>query len=244
MCYHISLLKKENTIEAMINAQYTMPLAYEPYYHFNGWEKKHLSIIKQHDENLIDLALWGVLPTNYDLSKRNDFQLKTNTLNATRERLFSSNLYSQFIKYQKCIILVDGFFEPHSSSLGEKIPFYFKEKNHNLIAFAGIYSLIDDHLKTPMYSASIITTEANSFFKEVHNKPNAKGSYRMPLILDPTDYKDWLNTDNKDEIKTLLHTFTEQEIINYPVSKSLFSNKVDSNVVSILDRVEFQKGLF
>jgi putative SOS response-associated peptidase YedK len=66
----------------------------------------------------------------------------------------------------------------------------------------------------------------------------------MPLILDPTDYKDWLSTDNKDEIKNLLQTFTKQEIINYPISKSLFSNTVDSNVFNILDRVEFQKGLF
>ncbi|WP_282073959.1 SOS response-associated peptidase [Polaribacter atrinae] len=244
MCYHISLLKKQNTIEAKMKAIYKATLPYQPYYHFNGWEKKHLSIIKQNDLDTIDFASWGVLPTNYNLTDRTAFLAKTNTLNATKERLFSSTLYQQFIIGQKCIILADGFFEPHASTMGEKIPFYFKEKSHNLIAFAGIYSEIAQKGKEPNYSASIITTEANAYFKEIHNKPNVNGSYRMPLILDPSNYKDWLTLDTKGDINGVLETFTQQEIISYPVSKKLFSNKIDTNVPGILDRVEFQRGLF
>ena len=129
MCYHISLTKPQKEIEDTFDAQYNIPFAYEPYYHFNGWEKKHLSIIKQNDETLIDLSLWGVLPTNFDLSERNKFLAKTNTLNATAERLYSSHLFSQFITWQKCLIIADGFFEPHTTPQKEKIPHYFKEKN-------------------------------------------------------------------------------------------------------------------
>ena len=243
MCYHISLTKPEKKIEDTFNAQYNIPLAFEPYYHFNGWETKHLSIIKQDDETLIDLAIWGVLPSFFDLSERNNFLIKTNTLNATAERLFTSNLFNQFITWQKCIIIADGFYEPHTTPEA-KIPYYFKEKNHNLFAFAGIYSVIDDHSSTPIYSASIITREANDFFKSIHNSPNKQGSYRMPLILDPRDYYDWLNATDEDEIKTLLHTFTKQEITAYPVSRDLFKTKIDTNNPEILKEVPFQKGLF
>lgn len=244
MCYHVSLLKEQNTIEAKMKAFYNDAILYEPYYHFNGWEKKNLSIIKQDDEKTIDLANWGVLPTNHSSSKRNSFLAKRNTLNATKERLFTSNLYNQFIYNQKCIILADGFIEPHSSSLGEKIPFYFKEKNHNIIAFAGIYSVNNENELNPTYSASIITTEATPFFREIHNKPNSNGSYRMPLILDPKFYKDWLSEKSEKSIIEILNTFTKQELVSYPVSKAIFSNKIDSNIPSILDKVEFQRGLF
>lgn len=244
MCYHISLTKSEKTIEDNFQAVYNVPLSFEPYFHFNGWENKYLSIIKQDDETLIDLATWGVLPTNYNLSERKNFLIKTNTLNATSERLYQSNLFKQFITWQKCLIIADGFYEPHTTIDKHKIPHYFKERNHNLIAFAGIYSVIDDHPTTPIYSASIITREANNFFKSIHNTPNKQGSFRMPLILDPTDYYDWLNSTLEDEIKILLHTFTKQEIIAYPVSRDLFKTKINTNTPEILKEVPFIKGLF
>ncbi|MFY9241860.1 MAG: SOS response-associated peptidase [Polaribacter sp.] len=245
MCFHISLTKEENEITQVFDAVYNSPLLFESYYHFNGWETKNLSIIKQDDETLIDLATWGILPTHYNLSKRTNFLAKNNTLNATKERLFDSNLFSKFIKFKKCIIIADGFFEPYTAAgTNEKIPYYFKEKNNKLFAFAGIYSVIEDKVTKPRYSASLITTEANSFFKEIHNKPNKLGSYRMPLILDPNDYWEWLHTSDEDSIKTLLHTFTKQELIAYPVSKDLFKTSVDTNTASILHKVEFQKGLF
>lgn len=245
MCLHLSLTKSKKDIEIKSKMIFNDTLSFQPYYHFNGWETKKLAIVKQDDPELIELATWGVLPTAYDITKRKEFLIKTNTLNATKERLFESNLFSQFIKWQKCIILADGLFEPHTAEgIKNKIPYYFKEKNHDLIAFAGVYSVIDENAEYPIYSASIITTEANSMFKEVHNKPNKLGSYRMPLILDPLNYWEWLHTSDEVKIKELLNTFTSQEIVTYPVSTDVFSNKKDSNIPSILDEVQYQQGLF
>ena len=245
MCVHVSLTKSKDDIEKKSEMIFNHPSLFESYYHFNGWENKNLVIAKQDDPELLELATWGLLPTNYDINKRKDFLIKTNTLNATKERLFESNLYSQFIKWQRCLIFADGLFEPHTiAGVKRKIPYYFKEKNHNLFAFAGIYSVIDDSLERTIYSASIITTEANSMFKEIHNKPNKLGSFRMPLILDPSNYWDWLNETNTNNIKDLLNTFTNQELITYPVSKELFSNKINTNVSSILNEVPIQNKLF
>ncbi|MGJ8745306.1 SOS response-associated peptidase [Polaribacter sp.] len=245
MCFHISLTKSLKELEKKSKMIFNNPLQYEPYYHFNGWETKNLAIVKQDHPTLIEHATWGVLPTNYDITKRKEFLIKTNTLNATKERLFTSDFFSQFIRRQRCLILADGLFEPHAAlGIQKKIPYYFKEKNHNLIAFAGIYSIVDTLAKIPTYTASIITTEANSLFKEIHNTPNKLGSFRMPLILDPSDYRKWLHSTEEVEIKELLHTFTKQEFIAYPVSTDLFSNKKESNVASILTEVPFQQGLF
>ncbi len=245
MCLHLSLTKSANEIEKKSKMIFNAPASFTPYYHFNGWESKPLAMVKQDDPELIELASWGLLPTQYGLDKRKEFLLKTNTLNATKERLFTSNLYRQFIQWQRCIIFADGLFEPHTiAGVKRKTPYYFKEKNHDLLAFAGLYSVVDNSLENPLYSATIITTEANSLFKEIHNTPNKFGSYRMPLILDPTHYWEWLHTSNTNTTKELLNTFTQQELIAYPVSQDVFSNKIDTNVPRILNPIPLQKGLF
>ena len=245
MCMHISLTKSKDDIEKKSKMIFNYPDSFESYFHFNGWENKNLVIAKQDDPELLELATWGLLPTEYDINKRKDFLIKTNTLNATKERLFQSNLYSQFINWQRCLIFADGLYEPHTiSGVKRKVPYYFKEKNHDLFAFAGIYSVIDDNSQRPIYSASIITTEANQMFKEIHNKPNKLGSYRMPLILDPSNYWEWLNETDLKNVKGLLNSFTSQELITYPVSQDLFSNKIDTNQPSIIREVPIQNGLF
>lgn len=107
-----------------------------------------------------------------------------------------------------------------------------------MFAFAGVYSVIDEG-DTPLYSASIITTEANPMFKEIHNSPNSKGSYRMPLILDPSDEYEWLHCNNDtDTIKRLLHTFTKEPLETYLVSQDIFK-RVDSNREGILNPVSY-----
>ncbi len=243
MCVHTSLTKSAEAIEKKTKKEFTTPQLFQSYFHFNGWETKNLAITTQEVPTSIHLAKWGVLPTNYDITYRTDFLSKTNTLNATKERLFTSDLYSQFIEKQRCIIYADGFFEPHvARGVRKKIPYFFKEKNHELFAFAGIYSKVQQGLKT-IHTASIITTEANDFFKSIHNTPNALGSYRMPLILDPNTYEIWLKETQTDEVKAVLNSFTKQELVSYPVSTDVFSSKKLSNIPSILEKVPFAQQL-
>lgn len=243
MCVHTSLTKSAKAIEKKTKKEFTTPKLFQPYFHFNGWESKNLAITTQEASTNVALAKWGVLPTHYDVRYRTDFLAKTNTLNATRERLFESDLYSQFIEGQRCIIYADGFFEPHEAAgVQKKIPYFFKEKNHELFAFAGIYSKVIENNSTT-YAASIITTEANDFFKAIHNKPNALGSYRMPLILDPSAYETWLKATNTAEVKKVLDSFTQQELVSYAVSTDVFSSKKISDRPSILDKVPYAQQL-
>jgi putative SOS response-associated peptidase YedK len=241
MCYHISNTKKKaRELEDRFNATFEFPEAYEPYYHFNGWELKNLYIVRQEDPQSIDVAKWGHLPEGFQLNDRKEFLARTNTLNATKERLFESHLFSNHIKWNRCLIIADGLYEPHKvAGMKGSFPYYFRYHNQELFAFAGIYSEIIHDTK-PIFSASIITTEANPLFKEIHNSPNNKGSYRMPLILDKQDEWDWLHcNDDTNRIESLLNTFTKEEIAAYPVSKDLFSRKVDSNRADILEQINY-----
>ena len=101
MCMHISLTKSKDDIEKKSKMIFNYPDSFESYFHFNGWENKNLVIAKQDDPELLELATWGLLPTEYDINKRKDFLIKTNTLNATKERLFKSNLYRLILLFDR-----------------------------------------------------------------------------------------------------------------------------------------------
>ena len=236
MCFHLSNTKKATKVEDTFKARFEDANVYDPYYHFNGWENKSLYIIKQDETHLIEPAYWGVMPEDYSIKKRSDFLRKTNTLNARNDNLYSSRLYSQFIEYQRCLVIAEGFFEPHHYQ-GVSYPYYIKPQNNGLIAFAGIYS---ETLEGD-FTASIITTTANNYFEEIHNRKSKKGDYRMPLILDQVNYDNWLDVDlNEPGVKELLKSFTKSEFVSHPVSRDLFSNKINSNRANILNEVPYK----
>lgn len=240
MCYHISVTKKHRkSLEERFDAMFDTPESYEPYFHFNGWESKNLYIVKQEDPETIVTAKWGVLPAAHDISKRSDFLKKRNTLNATRERLFESPLFSQLIGWQRCLVIADGLFEPHKNQdIKGSIPYYFSLQERALFAFAGLFSehRSEAGLQT---AASIITTEANDLFKRIHNTPNTLGSYRMPLVLNKEDEYEWLACrNNGSTIAKILDTAPQQQFHAYPVSQDIFKRK-DSNHDGILARVSY-----
>jgi len=240
MCFHISIRKEHpKTIEQRFESSFDHIEIYKPYYHFNGFEKKYLYIIPQETPSKIISSYWGLLPEDIDISKRNSFLKKTNTLNATYERLYSSPLFKKHIMQNRCLIIADGLYEPHKAiNTKQSIPYYFQYTDQSLFAFAGIYSELDDDL----YTASIITVEANPLFKKIHNSPNKNGSFRMPLILDETQEDQWLkNNLSKEKTNELIFTFTSKEIKAHPVSRDIFKSGINSNRKNITDFVNYSE---
>ncbi|MCH2197003.1 SOS response-associated peptidase [Kordia sp.] len=231
MCFHSSQTKKAVQLEHRFDATMEYPELYEPYFHFNGWETKSLYIITQDDPYLIKPAYWGLMPSYMDISERST-QLKSwNTLNARSEAIFDSPLFREPALNNRCLILVDGFFEPHEFQ-GKKYPYYIRYKNKEAFAFAGIYN----HMEDDIYTASILTTIANPYFEHIHNKKNKQGQYRMPLILDKKDEMEWINPDLREgDIQELTTTFTGEEFEDYAVSNDLFKRSVNSDRPSIIE---------
>ncbi|MCK0109542.1 SOS response-associated peptidase [Flavobacteriaceae bacterium S0825] len=238
MCFHTSLTKEEKALEErfMIHADYSMGV-YEPYNHRSGFDKDFIYIIKDEEPYNFFPAYWGLMPEDYNIYQRTGFLKKTNTLNARAEGLFESPLFEKPTLENRCLILADGFFEPHTRN-GKSFPHYIRYKNKGAFAFAGIYTELDDGL----YTASIITTLANPYFKEIHNKPNRLNEYRMPLVLDESNEADWIDGSlNKNQIMELLFTFTNEDFESYTVSKDVMNSHVDSNRPDILQPVLYDE---
>ncbi len=195
MCFHTSNTKTSEENQDRFKASFNIPEVFEPYYHLAGYQADYIYIIRQNEFYNIEPSYWGLLPEDYEISERLKFLQKYKTWNSRAEEIFNGRSMSgKHIMDQRCIILVDGFYEPHKTKDANKkdisIPHYCKLKDHSLFALAGVYSELDDGL----YTASIITKEANPFFAKIHNVKK-KGTYRMPLILDAADEDNWLNSD-------------------------------------------------
>ncbi|MGJ8665079.1 MAG: SOS response-associated peptidase [Patiriisocius sp.] len=236
MCYETASTKMKDQMEYHFQAEFQIEHEYTPYFHKSGFGHTNLQIIKMDEPLSIYPANWGFVP-EWGMKDIDGFRKKYNTLNTKSETLFKG-LSKDSAMDKRCIILVDGFFEPHKES-GVSIPHFcyiptdkFKD-GRDLFAFAGIYSSLDD--TTDAYTCSILTTEANDFFAEVHNVKK-----RMPLVLDSGLYSEWFNGGLSEEnIKELMkHGFTSKDFSAHPVSRDLYKRGIDSNKEYIISPVD------
>ncbi len=236
MCYETSLTKKLAPIEKHTGAVMRYPEVYEPWYHLSGFSHPKMFCIPLDEPAVILPMEWGlVAPWGEDIPK---FRKKYNTLNAKAETLLTSKMYSEPVRERRCLILADGFFEPHYEKLGgPSQPYYCYLEERKLFSFAGIYNTNDRDL----WTCSIITTEANDFFAEIHNKKK-----RMPLVLDPDFEGEWLNPDlNDNGIEEVLATsFIIEPFKAHPVTRDLYKRGINTNRPEILEKVGGNPNLF
>ncbi len=188
------------------------------------------------EPNIIYPSTWGYIP-EWAENDIGGFRKKYNTLNAKCETLLTSSMYKGSAREGRCLIIADGFFEPHRRN-NMPIPYYCYipsdefDDGRDIFVFAGIYNEQGDQ----SLSCSIITTEANDFFSEIHNVKK-----RMPLVLNNDLKGEWLSDElRKSHIEDLMKTgFTKKEFKAYSVSRNLYDRKRLTNEPNILDPVNY-----
>jgi putative SOS response-associated peptidase YedK len=127
---------------------------------------------------------------------------KRATFNARADNLDRSGLWRTPLHKRRCLVPVSGFYEWRKA---DKVGFRISLSDQPLCAFAGLW----DAWKSPagdwLQSFSIITVEANSTMRSIHD--------RMPLILSPRDYDEWLDRAEVERPPThLLRPFAESTL--------------------------------
>lgn len=238
MCYSTSLRKQREQIEQRLRHQIPVKFpessSYKPYYHLNGFTYGNLQMIKMNDHDTIHSAKWGLIP-NWAIHDPEAFRKKSNTLNARSESIFEKASFKDSAESKRCLILADGFFEPHHEN-GQAIPYFCYQPTNeypegDLFLFAGLYNDLEDGTLT----ATILTTEANSFFAEIHNKKK-----RMPLILDEHYYEDWLDEGtNHQLLNDIISTGMDTKAFKaHPVSRDFYKKGIDTNQPYIVEPIE------
>ncbi|WP_409296713.1 SOS response-associated peptidase [Peribacillus sp. SCS-26] len=159
-----------------------------------------------------NLMRWGLIPF-----WAKDAKIGYKMINARSEGIDTKPSFKGPFRHKRCLILADGFYEWKREGK-EKQPYRFIMKDEAPFAFAGLY---DDWNKgeNPVRSCTIITTEANSMTRDVHD--------RMPVILPPESYSDWLDPELHDAavLKSLLVPYPADKMDKYQVSTLVNSPK-------------------
>ena len=156
-------------------------------------------------------AVWGFTSTG-----------RASLFNARAETVDSLHSFRDAFRHNRCIIPASGFYEWRPS---DRQPFYFERCDGQPLAFAGIWKLVGNLLQ-----ATVITTTPNSDMQVIHD--------RMPMILDPGAWTDWLRRDSLDdtERQRLLSPSPDNTLTRWPVGRGVGS--VRNDYPELMDRVE------
>ena len=152
MCFGTRVTTSAKEVEKYYNVSKLMgktPIEGElTYHHANGWAHPLLWIIPQEKSNHITPSMWGIMPQNTmgaDFKKYYKDAARFGAgLNAQSEKLFDHFIYRFSAMTKRCVIPVNGFYEPHTAPKKFKIPFYFERKNEALMSLAGLYTTTKD----------------------------------------------------------------------------------------------------
>jgi putative SOS response-associated peptidase YedK len=157
---------------------------------------------------------WGLVPI-----WAKDPKVGSKMINARSEGLATKNAYRAAFKRRRCIIPADGFYEwQKQEGSKRKQPHYIHRTDGEPLAFAGLWEVWrgpDKDRPTdepPLRSCTIITTSANETMSELHD--------RMPVILPPSAWDEWLDpsNDDLDTLGKLLVPAPAGLIVTHPVS--------------------------
>ncbi len=159
------------------------------------------------------LLRWGLVPFWAD-----DIKIGSRMINARSETVAEKPSFRAAFKYRRCIIPIDGFYEWHQSP-GSKIrqPYWIHRPERQPMALAGLWESWDKDGSGPLETCTILTTTANRLMSQLHE--------RMPVILDETGIREWLNTAPPDssQLQSLLKPAYDGLLKARPVSNQVNS---------------------
>ena len=171
------------------------------------------AVVERGDERRLEHLRWGLVPF-----WAKDIAIGSKMINARAEGIATKNAYRHAFGKQRCIIPADGFYEwKVVEGQKRKQPMYIHRVDDEPIAFAGLWETWrgPDRDGEPLYTCTIITTTANETMAPVHN--------RMPVILPPDRWEQWLDPEmqDTDELAKLLLPAPPSLLTLYPVSTAV-----------------------
>ncbi len=152
-----------------------------------------LTVLDDGGPRRLDVFRWGLVPF-----WAKDPRIGNRMINARAETITEKNSFKRPFATKRCIIAADGFYEwKKTGGAARKQPMYITRVDGAPFAFAGLWDVWDDPNHTdragdPMqlHSCTIITTQPNEAISEIHD--------RMPVMLPPSSWNEWLDSDNDD----------------------------------------------
>ena len=165
-----------------------------------------VAIDRESGRKAADFSQWGLVP-----HWAKDTSIGSRMINARAETLADKPSFRGPLKYHRCLIVADGFYEWQRQGT-KKQPMFVRMANQQPFAFAGLWDVCSPPDGSSLRTCTIITTEPNSLLSPIHN--------RMPAILHPDDYDAWLDPTVQDgtAVMPYLRPFPAEQMETYPIS--------------------------
>ena len=158
------------------------------------------------NQNVLHLLRWGLIP---HWSK--DPTSGSRLINARSESLTEKPSFRSAFARRRCLIPADGFYEWDRQGT-TKQPYYFTERNGELLAFGGLWESWTAPDGSLLRTTCIITTQATGEVALIHD--------RMPLMIQLQDVVAWL-TGTPEEAQKLLRPASYGILRSWPVSRNV-----------------------
>lgn len=151
---------------------------------------------------------WGLIP-NWAKDDSN----ATKCINARAETVTEKASFRGAIKYHRCIVPADGFFEWQGLK-GYKQPYFIFRADGATMGMAGIYEEWESPAGT-VESFAILTTDANREMSDVHT--------RMPVILEERNFRLWMDqgVTDAEALRGLMVPARDGTLAMHPVGKEV-----------------------
>jgi putative SOS response-associated peptidase YedK len=205
MCGRFTLTSDPNTLQQAF-PEFIVPDQMAP--HYNIAPTQPVAVVANDGSRKVDFFVWGLIPF-----WAKDPKIGNRMINARAETLGEKPSFRTPYRRRRCLILADGFFEwKRPTGAGAKIPYYIRMESGEPFAFAGLWENWQSPDGSEIKSCTIITTEPNDLVRKLHN--------RMPVILPPKAYDEWLDPEERapETLDYLLTSFPAVEMMAYPIS--------------------------
>jgi len=165
---------------------------------------------------------WGLIP-HWAKDPSIGNKLATGFTAARGESIAERPAFRDAFRQWRCLVPASGFYEWQAIA-GQKHPWYLRPTDADLFGLAGITSLWKG-----VRSVSLITTAPNELMQPIHD--------RMPVIVSPQDYAQWLDPANRDvgELMSFVRPYPAERMQGWPVSPRV--NQPENDEPTLLDQV-------
>jgi putative SOS response-associated peptidase YedK len=213
MCGRFTLTAKPAELQELFTF-IQQPIDLAPRY--NIAPSQAVAVIPNENERKLEMFKWGLIP-----SWAKDPKIGYKMINARAETLAEKPAFRTALKRRRCLVVADGFFEWKKDGTAKQ-PMYITLKDGRPFAFAGLWEVWKDPKGEWLKTCTIVTTEPNELMADIHN--------RMPVILKPEAYDQWLTPGDLGTVEalSLLGPYDARQMQAVPVSTAVNSPAMDN----------------
>lgn len=150
---------------------------------------------------------WGLLPP-----WAKDTKLAYSTINARLESVADRPAFRGAWQHRRALIPSSGYYEWMQLDAKTKQPYYVHLPDAPVMFYAGLWERRTDAAGAELLTYSIITRDADQTVETIHD--------RMPLILPPGVFADWLH-GSADAAMAIAHAVPSAPLVHYPVGREV-----------------------